>query len=101
METIWSRALGKLLRVGWRKGPRSGETDYRRLCLVEALSYTNEGKELFTEKVGDHLGLVPGINAIDSRKIIQWNDAPERTFTEVKQLLTELHEKELAERGAL
>lgn len=110
METIWSRALNLLRRQGWRQGPYD-RADLR-VCLTEALSYSSTGNLTFIKEVADHLGLVyggpgqgnrrgSGGGLGDARPVVQWNDAPERTFAQVERLLTELHEKELAERGLL
>lgn len=112
-DTIWSRALDLLDRRGWRKGDGGylhqlqmwGSN--RSLCITEALCVAEiqecqaqapvvRGK--WSESLNQALGLT---NGIGYTYIINWNDAPERTFAQVENLLTELHEKELAERGLL
>lgn len=73
------------------------------------MAYFTLNDPAFFKKVHSHLGLVcDDVPAIfgdhgfgDAWPIILWNDAPERTFSDVERVLAELHEKELAERGLL
>lgn len=106
MDTFWSRTLDRLKAEGWSQGTYSGGTGMG-VCLGQAIfrqyGYEAGDWDLFdglTREVADHLG-AKGRWPDPVSRIIYWNDDPTRTFVDVERLLTELHEKALAQGGEL
>lgn len=95
--TFWSEALSFLENHGWVKGVSEDEAT-GKVCLGRAIS----------ESVIDHCyrnGGIPEVLTSDLLRRIEeevdnsvsgWNDAPQRTWSDVETLLWDLHLKENA-----
>lgn len=68
-----------------------------RQCMRDGVQHLFED---LTREAADHLGTKGHWPDLVSR-IVYWNDDPTRTFADVEQVLTELHEKALAQSGEL
>lgn len=101
METVWSQALVVLETRGWCKD--TVEEGDGRVCFIGAINVAIFGNAEITygnatdlaREVRRHkLKLVNEFLGLPD--VADWNDEPERTFEDVKTVLVQLHEKEVA-----
>jgi len=92
--TIGERAKAILIERGWRQGPsfKPGSG----LCMAEAIATAVMVPELLGPGVPrEVVGLaVKRLGFRDTAEATDWNDARERTFTEVLERLDTWHEQE-------
>lgn len=107
METIYSWTLAVLERHGWWQNPdvggSQGKNESGSRCVVQALvDAANEMSRAIPSATGRHhvalalitegeIGLMRKLGAKTLSDVFHWNDAPERTFEDVRDLLMELH----------
>lgn len=103
-DTVWSKALAELREKGWRGWGRNGTGESgEETCLVLAVVHQSATDYRVPEEimadlydalgVPSHLPRTEGVSAL-----YEWNDAPERTFEDVEEVLTNLHNQELQKR---
>lgn len=104
-DTIFSNAQKVLSHFGWQQGgygnPEAGYCLYGALGKgqgLEAGDLVEDNHGPTTRKVWDALDMAG--SHLDC-EAVSWNDARGRTKEDVLNLLQEMHEKELAQRGLL
>lgn len=94
-ETIWSQTLDVLEERGWCQWQL--QDDVGRVCFIQAFMIAASRASLASTRrnqLHDHLKYY----VLGGSPVSDWNDAPGRTFLDIKTLLVRLHEDEVAAR---